>query len=229
MSKKILCCFVLIVLMLTSCSTFSEKGMLAATGSYAVPGMSVGNIKGTEVVCNILDEDQYGRIIFEFECNNVITQKREKAIVIVQKYTEKTVWFYEDVCYLIEAYQQFNVGTLKEQNDWDKPLNEAKMTSRVYNVTFDLFVQRGSNVKPYDLRAKVADKLSIAEEYLDSCLLDATKNGADLYWFSANVDGESRMYYVISDGGDNVKLHLISDTDSFIDELWMFKAEVGWN
>ena len=79
MSKKILCCFVLIVLMLTSCSTFSEKGMLAATGSYAVPGMSVGNIKGTEVVCNILDEDQYGRLIYEFEARNVITQKREKV------------------------------------------------------------------------------------------------------------------------------------------------------
>lgn len=229
MNKKILCFFVLAVLLLTSCSTFSEKGMLAATGSYAVPGMSGSDIKGTEIICTPLDKDQYGRIIFEFECNNVITQKREKAIVIVQKYTEKTVWFYEDVCYLIEAYQQFNVGTLKEQNDWDKPLNEAKMTSRVYNVTFDLVVQRGSNVKPYDLRAKVADKLSIAEEYLDFCLLDATKNGADLYWFSANVGGEVQQYYVISDSNYNIKMHRITDVDNFIEELLSFKKEAGWN
>ena len=228
MSKKILCCFVLIVLMLTSCSTFSEKGMLAATGSYAVPGMSAGNIKGTEVVCNILDEDQYGRLIYEFEAHNVITQKREKAIVIVQRYTDESVWFYEDICYLIEEYQQFDIDTLKEKNDWDKPLNEAKMTSRGYNVTFDLVLQRESNVKPFDLRSKVANKLSIAENHLDFCLLDSTANGNDLYWFSANVNGETQTYYVISDNNYNVKMHRITETDNFINELDEFKSLAGW-
>ena len=229
MNKKILCLLVLVVIMLNSCGIYIEDGPLIMTGSYAVPGMVVYTLKGLGADCNILEKDQYGRVLFEYEHKNIITQKREKAIVIVQKYTNNEVYFYEDICYLIEAYQQFDIDTLKEQNDWDKPLDDSKMTYRWFFIDLGLDVEIQSSVdRPYDLREIVADKLGVSEELLDFGILDATVNGNDLYLFEKEDNGETQMYYVISDKDYNVKIHPISSIDNFIEELVAFKAEAGW-
>lgn len=87
----------------------------------------------------ILEEDFYGRILFLYRDRYDFSSWFQgcKGLFIVQKSEDDTVWFYEDFCYKTwggtEEMDWAYVDTLKEKNDWEKPLNEKKMSKLEYD------------------------------------------------------------------------------------------------
>ena len=132
---------VFILLTLTSCTQRDPGFALVACGSISVPEMQTFDLKGGTYSCDVLEVDDYGRVLFEYitfsESNG---EKTGTAYVICQKYSKKDVYYYRGICYSFES-DVSSLETLKSQNDWNQKLNEEKMTRRGYFVTFDLFLR----------------------------------------------------------------------------------------
>lgn len=81
---------------------------------------------------NLLETDSYGRNLFYY----YLTVSRMGVLLIVQDTQDPLVYYYEDCCYLVredvEGVNSFNVQDkkwLKENNNWNKPLDPKKMSS----------------------------------------------------------------------------------------------------
>ena len=86
----------------------------------------------------VLEKDLYGRTLFLYNDNFNFSSwfKGCKGLFIAQKSEDNTVWFYEDFCYKMwggtEKLDWAYIDTLKEQNDWGKPINEPKLSKLQY-------------------------------------------------------------------------------------------------
>ena len=104
-------------------------------------------------IIEIIEEDKYGRVLFYYYegCGYYDKEHMYDAeyyndgytILIMQKKTDSYVYFYEDYCYEsykiedrkflkdgVFDYTKLNFSELKEQNDWDKEINEEKCTKK---------------------------------------------------------------------------------------------------
>lgn len=75
-----------------------------------------------------IETDEYGRIWFSFSTGSMSGE------CIMQRHDDKYVYYYDNVSYQItEEYKNRTTEELdafKEANDWNKPINEAKMIKR---------------------------------------------------------------------------------------------------
>lgn len=92
---------------------------------------------------SIIEEDSYGRIMFFYSGNDSDVYKNMIDIVgICQKSDKKNTYYYEDDCFFvckgfddglklsdILPLVQNDIDKLKKLNDWNKELDESKMTS----------------------------------------------------------------------------------------------------
>ena len=104
-------------------------------------------------IIEIIEEDKYGRVLFYYyercgfyDKENMYDEEfynDSYSILIMQKKTDSYVYFYEDYCYEshkigdkkflkdgVFDYTKLDFSELKEQNDWNKEINEEKCTKK---------------------------------------------------------------------------------------------------
>lgn len=95
-----------------------------------------GVYDGQSIEIDVLEEDSYGRQLFQYSMHVVATSQYDRICVVAirQKATLRDVYFYEDAGFLVaedfSAIDQRAVAELKLRNDWENPLQQEKMSKR---------------------------------------------------------------------------------------------------
>lgn len=226
------CCILLLLLLsffITSCSSQSESLSLKICGSYAVPGMFCDDLKGDSSSCEIVEQDSYGRVLFIYSANHIVTKQRECAYVICQKYDSDHVYFYEDICYFLGEASEEEISALKERNDWGLTLNSAKMSSRSGKSTFDLYIVTDSDLD-YQQSLSACRK-KVGQQKISLTFMDENQSGCQLMFLQFEQDNQTKSYIAMIDQQYNVRLLPIEgDSLRSIDpeELTEFKAKGNW-
>ena len=218
-----------IVLLSTGCAPSNQKQYLAICGRYAVPGMQCSDLKENSYVCEVMEKDSYGRILYSFCAPNIFSAQSETAVIICQKVEKKSVWYYENACYLLGNWSDDDIVKLKEVNDWGKPLDAEKMVGRTCEVTLDGYLTGISTLDYYDVQEAFCHSEGIAEEQIsDGCFLDANGNGLWVYWFAVGGSNGTSYYFVLADEDYQVMVcHAEKGLES-IETLVAFQNENGW-
>lgn len=224
--KKVTCALIILCMifcLLAGCSTKWSNSHLIACGSYGVPGMFACDLKGDACSCEILETDDYGRILFSYTTEHLVTGNVETAYVICQQYGSKQVYFYEDICY---CYLSEELQALKSANDWGAPLDSSKMSSRTYNVTADGYLQSNSQLNASLVKENCCKKLQLSSENItELCFLDADNAGNGLYWLDTSTEGG---FYVIASTDYDMAFMEYESTQASMENLPLFKAACGW-
>ena len=100
-----------------------------------VGGESAGYVKR-------LEEDRYGRILFEFALGNLLNSYYDNGIRgygICQKIEDGYAYYYEDIFYIgartVEEIEEDSLEELKKINDWDQALQSEKPLARIKSFT----------------------------------------------------------------------------------------------
>ena len=229
---------------------------------YTIAAFSIpyADKPGTKI--ESIEKDAYGRVLFRVRFKTMVLYFQNEprneqmfAYVVCQKSDRKRTYYYEDDCfrlYLTDAmFTESEQTELKEINDWGKPLNEEKMTSRQIikkaknklNATV-LGLDKGLDVSLWlgeaFLKLHPLDKQYIDKVYLDC---DSAGNSLGLVWGyqrNDNDEVELEAYFVMvkKDGltikdaklaaVNGVQIQEISDTLHFQEELKQFKADNNW-
>ena len=226
MKKRILVIVVIfIVALLFSCKqNVTENDVLAICSSFAVPGMNISDMKGSPYTVNVIEKDSYGRILFEHESINTICSSMRKVYVICQKYNENYIYYYEDICYIFDN-GNVDLTLLKEQNDWNCPLEESKLSERKYGVSLDYHLINYTVLDWNTVRESYCSSENVDDSELnDFFLLDCDPVGNELC-YAKHIDGTN--YYVFVD--TNYKISVLEDFgDDNFSVLVKFKKENNW-
>ena len=218
-----------ILFSLAACASTDIHLELALCGSYAVPGMFCSDLKGGSFSCEILEEDSQGRILYEYTTKNLISGNEDTALVICQKIDDESVFYYEDVCFLLSGYSAQDVEQLKEANDWNAPLDESKLSRRVKNISLDLFIMPDDALEHKSVRQACIRTLQInPEQAKDLFLLDTDGYGKTLYLFIAGSSTGYLRYFIITDSSYRIAFMEIVDGLVNPDAVASFKQENGW-
>ncbi len=207
-------------------SPVSDDIKLKICGSYGVPGMFQPDVKGGEAVCNVLETDSYGRILFEYTATSMISHKKETALVVCQKHDDNFVYYYEDRCYYLGDSSEEAILALKTKNDWNKELNHSKLSKREVNVSYDLFLITAEPFGWDEVQQSFCKHIQINTSQLkDHSILDATENG-ELHWMEFERDGAKETgYFLIT---KSKCAFLKAEKHISPEELAAFKKSNGW-
>ena len=183
---------------------------LYTTAIYSIPDAE-GYMHHGEGAFNsdihIWEQDDYGRTLFSY-CENYGNQIF--ALVLCQLYDETNVFFYPEVNYILtlidsekvynvheddylknktEAFYLENKDRLKEENDWNKPLDKTKCVS--YPITDHK--ELGKNV--YSLNSTQCD--DILNEYTKTLDLINPSNYPRRYNAALQVDKNGKVLHEI--------------------------------
>lgn len=225
---KILLVFVILIVF-SSCAMSANINLeLALCGSYAVPGMFCADLKGGTSQVAVLEKDDYGRILFSYSAPNVTTQEAETVLVICQKIDDEYVYFYEDICYTHQYDNQDAIKIIKEQNDWNQPLDHSKMSRRPNQITFDLFIAGNSTLLYGKVIQATARELGVSSSQLTQLhFIDADNSGNELYWSSCIENSINQSYLLLVSSDYDVCVMKLDDVD-ISDVIGNFKSENGW-
>lgn len=177
----------------------------------------------------VYETDQYGRRLFRYYVVNVA----QTCWIVAQKTENDHIFYYEDLCYIlcpgnVDALNTESMQWIKDQNDWNQPLNEGKMVSVVYSD------------EPNDALTSVPAIRKCVNRYTDAMYSDKYSliiNGLE-YWedcyqlllISIHVKNKESDYYLAvydcSEGETISKIKKIEDIDNIRQEVIDFKAEV---
>lgn len=229
MKKKGLLLILLIMFMLSSCMRANRSLELRLCGAYAVPGMYYADLKGNATSIDIIEEDKYGRTLFEFTGPNAITGEQATSLVICQSINAEYVYYYEDQCYLHQNHTKSDIDSLKKQNDWDLPLEWDKMSSRPNVISLDLYIVPDLVLKSEDTRNAIINGLTnmgvVLSEY---CLLDVNPNGYELHWITATSGGAVLNYFVMISPNYEIAFLPVADCRIDSNAIATFKHDNGW-
>ena len=228
-SRIILLVFIIMV-MLSSCSMNANTQLeLALCGSYAVPGMFCADLKGGTAQVSVLEEDDYGRIMFSYSAPNVTTQEKETVLVICQKIDDEYVYFYEDICYTFQYDNQDAITIIMAQNDWNQPSDHSKMSRRPNQITFDLFITSNSTLLYGNVIQAAARELGVSSSQLRQLhFVDADNRGNELYWSSSSENSIGQSYLLLVSSDYDVIAMKLEDDDIVANVITDFKAQNGW-
>jgi len=232
-------CFVIILLICTMLTCFSscrlpvsEGHSLSAVGSFAIPGMFISDLRGASTEIEVQERDDYGRILFRYTAYNEFTKQTEDAMVICQKYNQKKVYFYEDVCYLISDISNISVDELKSANDWNLPLDESKMSIRSYYISFDLFLSSDYPISTSRSRVEKAYEKYFKDsgnQIVSFWRTDLDEGGKNLHIvILQNADGVEEQYFSVIDSSYQINVMKITDYATALSQLREFKKQCGW-
>lgn len=136
-----------IFITLNSCSFQNERKMQEVIIEYEIPFIDTDS-RWNDV--SLVETDEYGRKLYSVAAtgdafNNVFSDYIEDdaanspvfAYFICQKYNGSNVYCYKDVCYIFVSNLNVSdevLNNLKNENDWNKDLNQSKMTSLSMNL-----------------------------------------------------------------------------------------------
>ena len=226
--------FIIIVFFATNCTSCSFKHYkdqwsdLVICASYAVPGMYYDDLKDNGVFCEVVETDSYGRILYQFEAENRLTENREMVYVVCQKNVSKYVYFYEDICYQFAQDDNNDLTELKERNDWECELNKEKMSRRESMITFDSFIMEDCDLDVNDVDKAGQRKFGVSYEKFDIIsFLDADPEGKGMYLFSVEDGGNMKKYVAIVT--TNYEISYIEAPTEIDPEVFAeFKKENDW-
>lgn len=224
-----MCLILIVACLFTSCNAGNQMNTLAVCASYGVPGMFCYDLKGDSYSCKIVEEDSYGRILYEYTAFSIVTEQEETVFVICQRADSQYVYYYEDNCYTVASAQN-DLTTFKEINDWNGPFEERKMSRRSIQISFDLNIVIDSPLEYEQVKNTCIKELDVSYEQIDElCILDSDSSGCELYWLKLNCTDEPKTYYVIIDSL-YTPTFLVGE-DSFIESenLRLFKTQAGWH
>ena len=225
MKKRIvivLCC--ILACLLFGCSFVTKCGFeppAAYSGDnmdlYTVAAYSIlGADSPTKI--RIIEKDQYNRILFEvrfweeglhsFYFQKPLAHTQLYAYAVSQKSDIDHVYYYEDECWTVfekaEDFTEAEATALKERNDWDKPIEESRLSSRSIigqgkgKVDIDWLFENGAAV--LYTHNSITSGIRLNEgDHLHNALLDKDVNGKSLFiiWIvhnDVNVDNQSNEH-----------------------------------
>ena len=250
MTKRIFKALLLIVVcssVFSSCTTDLTSKNLAAQALIAcLPTCTSYDLRNEKM--EKLEEDSYGRVLIakEIDPSWQIYPEDTVAISILQKYDKNNVYFYDDLFYIFLKNASINeidisspeISDFKELNDWNKSLDDSKMSSRKTSVSMDLVVNR----KRYDENRETTQKINKEIRYfLQSVYAHTDEN--DYYVSFCDFDEESKelyfamreireneydCYFVLRNVHGNFEVMKINDIYSYQQDLASFKKSNGW-
>jgi hypothetical protein len=170
--------------------------------------------------CDIVEEDEYGRILYEVSVSGAMTSEKECqnmcVYLVCQKYDENTVWYYDSECMIISKQFDLNVrkelGELKENNDWGTEIDISKCTSRkVMSSYFEKIVEFDED----KLESLLLDNMEEETIVYDVC--DKDQNGRMLVFVrekSYDSDGNLQLgvpFVMVIGEDDNGDYKIVSD------------------
>ncbi|MHB1452998.1 MAG: hypothetical protein ACYCYM_03440 [Saccharofermentanales bacterium] len=233
MKKKIII-FTMSFMLILLCSCYlktTDIQLMCSACSYTVPGMYQVDLKGPDSNYDIVETDQYGRILLRTQSYYAFTDQIEQVLIILQKIESEHIYFYEDSCYLLFDSTDEDIALLKVQNDWDEEINETKLSTRLIKATFDGFLiyPYESKTNMSDVTKSFCDELEILEtQIMDYSITDIIQ-GKELFWFKIQSEGGAEIFYwVIADKNAMVSTLEIKNIDEPTEELATFKRDNGW-
>lgn len=226
--KKILFIVLMIGIAVSAVGCFQHHDIsltLKVCGSFAVPGMYCSDLKGQESTVKQLEEDSQGRILFEYCTKNVITKQEETAIVIMQKYDNKNVFFYENNCFVLVNDQETDLESLKQKNDWGAPLDENKLARRSYRITLDLFLAFDTSIETNRALDKAVQVIDSDAKRIGSCILDVSEKGSELFWIELQKEELTSQYLFIVSPSYEIVWIEIAEASSYLNDLMAFKQQ----
>jgi len=187
------------------------------------------DLKGGSFSYNIIDEDNLGRILYEYTTQNQMSGNEETVLVICQKISDDYVYFYEDICYLLPDYSNQDIDQLKAANDWNEPLIPDKMSRRPNNISFDLFIITDFELIMADVRRSLCKKMSIMSEQIEDFFIvdvDNSRNG--LFYLHTRIEDKERCYLVFVDTSYHISTFEINDDTIKPEEIAGFKQQNKW-
>ena len=231
--KKFILLIVTLMLVITNfCSCDIEVSKWTVThicGSYAVPGMFDPDAKSSGA--KILEQDEYGRILFAYTRLSVITEQIESVAVVCQKYDRSFVYYYEDVCYTPYNYDEADIEIIKRDNDWNQPLNEERMSRRSIKTTLDGVTITEDFLSYRTVKSTCTEALNIDTERLEECcIVDVNAESYQVMYFvkMTNENFEIEKYLAILDEEYKVDFLLIENDYISNSAVAEFKAQCGW-
>lgn len=111
-----------------------------------------------------LETDAYGRRHFSYKTYPAMYAGQVEIHIICQMTKDDKVYYYPDYCYLIRtedaaAFTEEDITSLKEWNDWDRPLDENKMCTTSYSEYHKDVANEG------DIRSAVLAYLELDDSY----------------------------------------------------------------
>ena len=226
--KKCLLVFLCIVcLLLSSCSSNPEHFAMISTASLAVPCMFRDDMKGGG--CEVLEEDDYGRILFSMTDRCIFLGEDETATVIMQKYDRRYVYFYEDICYTLDSFSE-TVDELKERNDWGEPLNESKMSRRRVKYSLDNCLILEDESDFYKTKARWEKALEKDGASIVNCSISDFNGAQILYVIVVETEAKEKECYfsIVDDSSYETEYWKIENLSDYREELAAFKKSCGW-
>lgn len=197
------------IVLLSGCETISKyvfhrPGTLGRTGFYEAYYINMVNIaafgSSEEDACRfdkveLVETDAYGRSMFRYHSHAGTVEADWDwetyltTLIICQKTENGKAYYYSDFCWLGKASEQSKeyaaftedeIALLKERNDWDKPLDAAKMRS-VYMNNRDITAAS----EDVNFRGRISGYLDLEEDE-NRCILyrhlEKNESGAQVIW-----------------------------------------------
>lgn len=213
----------------SSCGYVDESISLAVCASYSIPGMQSYDLKGRETNVRLLEADSEGRSLFEYTVLNRFTGEMETALAVCQRYTDTSVYYYEDVNFHLGDYSEDDVDDLKARNDWNQPYDDAKSTTRKIKVSFDLVNMSYGELDSKKVSSAVSTELNSSDgEIEDLFFFDMNGSEQSIYCLVTADDASSYFWLAYVDDSYSVSLMRLDEDASLADQLRAFKESVGW-
>ena len=253
-SKMLFSTLLLLSLAITmfSCDFEPTAGHGTPEEDFPLFTMVAVNVVGGESTgfVNRLEEDDYGRIFFDFAVGNLLNPYFDSGIdgyAICQKIEDGYAYFYEDDCYigagLIKSITEEDIENLKENNDWEKEPNEHRSLSKVKSFTdsydtnfFDIQKSEEENAKKHFGELNKISKNELKS--YDICSSCRDENGKTLFYMASGPDRykkgasqTSKLYAIIIDENGKAtekSILKIEDPYNCKEELKDFKLQNGW-
>lgn len=235
--KKLISLALLLLSLLTftSCKdyafTYRENNVelfsLATSTLLGVSGSSWDEI-------TVMESDNQGRILFHYRTNYMGIEDNElNSIMICQKHDSNYVFYYPDyhfvVASTIEEISEDDIAKLKEENAWDEPLNQSKMSK------VKISERKGSYVTSSPLEKYMNGEFDEETEMLVGREYWPDEYGSVLYYVDAlKVEEDSsrrlRSYMVIlnEDAPEKNDFELIEDIWHYQTQFKEFKERNNW-
>jgi len=236
MKKSVCLALVLIMLasLLVSCGGASNSPLLLdACFCHSVPGFYVTGTRGS--ASYIVETDDYGRTLLFKSSYSSLSNSREIAYAICQKYGNSTIYFYEDINYIRMEFTQTKsidskLEELKERNDWNRPFDETKCSIRKIEISADdMFITKWptsplSTEEYYSLLYQTdgITKDAIISNYF--CDSDGKK--CVLYYLTLK---NGAKYFYVMDTDGNLEVEKINDPYDCTAEIRALKQRSGWH
>ena len=208
--------------------TNSESLLTTACVLYSTPGFYYEDLKETPSA-KIVEVDDYGRKLLSYKDYNWLTEKEEHVYVICQKHENSTIYFYENINFAVVTESFESVDKLKQENDWNAPLDESKFAHHKIYVSFDLVLVKDhpwSRFSDDEFYLSLSEKYGIEEDevaYTGYC--DWNNKNQVLYYME--LDNEEK-YFLIVDKEFNVFLMKIEDPYNTRNERIELKKQTNW-